>query len=197
MSTAPNDVTRLLNAISAGETGAWEKLLDIVYDELRRLAGAQLRGERPDPILAPTALVHEAYLQLASRQGGHWANRGQFFAAAAEAMRRIRVDHARRRRAKKRGGDAARVSLGDGADLLADPRDHSTDVDIEALDEALATLEADPVHRDKATIVKLRFFAGMTLEEIARALEKSLSTVKRDWTFAKSWLYQRMKRGES
>jgi RNA polymerase sigma factor (TIGR02999 family) len=182
-----NEVTRILNALADGRAHASEELLPLVYDELRRLAARQLGRERPGQTLDPTALVHEAYLRLVGSGPGapgeepHWAGRRHFFAAAAEAMRRILIDKARRKRRLKHGGDRRRVAL-DEAVPAAVPRD-----DLLALDEALARFaQQEPA---KAELVKLRFFAGLTLPEAAQVLGISLATAERHWTYARTWLY--------
>src|SRR5690242_9733676 len=178
-----SDVTVILSAIRDGDPAAAEQLLTLVYDELRRLAAQRLAREKPGQTLQPTALVHEAYLRLVGNDPeAHWDSRGHFFAAAAEAMRRILVDHARRKRRPKHGGDRRRVAWDEASVLAEAPSD-----DLLAVDEALARLEkADPV---KAELVKLRFFAGLTMPEAARALGVSLATAERYWTYARTWLY--------
>jgi RNA polymerase sigma factor (TIGR02999 family) len=177
------DVTGLLNALAQGDPSAADQLLPLVYDELRRLAAQKLAHEKPGQTLQATALVHDAYLRLVDRQQAqHWDSRGHFFAAAAEAMRRILVENARRKRRLKRGGDRQRVDLGEvevGPDL---PRD-----DILAVDEALDRLAAED--RPKAELVKLRFFAGLSLEEAAECLGISRATAARHWAYARAWLY--------
>ena len=181
---ATSAVTRLLEQARRGEPGATEQLLPLVYDELRRLARSRMRGERPGHTLQPTALVHEAYLRLLGSEGA-WEGRGHFFAAAAEAMRRILIERARRVRRLKRGGDLHRVELED--EVSADgPR-----VDeVLAVDEALGRLEEKDAQM--AAVVKLRYFAGLTVEEIAHALGTSPRTVNRLWTGAKAWLRSEM-----
>ena len=179
-----NEVTILLTAASHGDPNAAGQLLPLVYEELRRLAAQRLAAEAPGQTLQPTALVHEAYLRLTGSDGDEqsWANRGHFFAAAAEAMRRLIVENARRKGRQKHGGDWQRISL-DAVESL----DQSPSEDLVALDEALVRLTAqDPI---KAEVVKLRFFAGFTMPEIARALNLSLATVERHWTFSRTWLY--------
>ena len=177
------NVTQLLDAASAGDPAAAADLLPLVYDELRRLAGRQMAAEKPGQTLQPTALVHEAYLRLVGPGGGpDWNGRGHFFAAAAEAMRRIRVDAARRRLAAKRGGGAARRDPAALADLVAP----APDGDLVALDEALDRLAA--AHPEKAALVKLRFFAGLTGDDAARALGVSPATADRHWAYARAWL---------
>jgi RNA polymerase sigma factor (TIGR02999 family) len=174
-----NDVTRLLNAIGQGEPGAAGRLLALVYDELRRLAAQKMAHEQPGQTLQPTALVHEAYLRLVGNQ--HFDNRGHFFAAAAEAMRRILVENARRKRRQKRGGDRERLDL--EPDRLAAPEN---DERLVALDEALTRLAA--VEPAKAELVKLRAFAGLSLDAAAAVLGVSPATADRWWAYARAWL---------
>jgi len=179
----PVDHTLLLKAASSGDRDAYERLYQAVYVELRRVARANLRHESPGHTLQPTALVNEAYLRLGS--GCIFENRRHFFAAAAEAMRRILVDHARKRGAEKRGGGLDRVTLS-GVDIAA----AGDLVDVLAVDAALTELATGrPRH---AELVKLRCFAGMSIEEAAQALEISPATAKRDWAFARAWLAERM-----
>ena len=176
------DVTRILSAIEQGDPTAAEQLLPPVYDELRRLAAARLAREPPGQTLEATALVHEAYLRLVSDGGGSpWHGRGHFFAAAAEAMRRILVEAARRKAGPKAGGGRRRIDLAAIEPAVDDPR-----VDLIALDEALSALEAE--HPRKADLVRLRFFAGLTNEQAARALGISASTADNEWAYARGWL---------
>jgi RNA polymerase sigma factor (TIGR02999 family) len=180
------DVTQILVAIQQGDRHATEQLFPLVYDELRRIAAQKLAGEKPGQTLQATSLVHEVYLRLVdvSREPS-WNSRGHFFAAAAEAMRRILVEEARRRNRQKRGGGQKRVSLDEAATLL-----HNGDPpgdDLLALDEALARFET--VSPDHARLVKLRYFAGLTIEEAANSLDISIATAKRQWVYARSWLY--------
>jgi RNA polymerase sigma factor (TIGR02999 family) len=177
-----SDVTRILSAIEQGDPQAAEQLLPLVYDELRKLAAQKLAQEKPGHTLQATALVHEAYLRLVDgEKAEHWNSRGHFFAAAAEAMRRILVDNARRKRRPKHGGDRQRVALGESLPW-ADPGD-----DLLAIDEALNRLAAEePV---KAELVKLRYFAGLSLEEAAACLSISPATAKRYWAVARAWLF--------
>jgi RNA polymerase sigma factor (TIGR02999 family) len=177
-----SEVTQILSAIEQGNARAAEKLLPLVYDELRLLAAQRLAQEKPGQTLQATALVHEAYLRLVDvEKAQHWNSRGHFFAAAAEAMRRILIDNARRKRRPKHAGDRKRVEL-DEALSVAEPG-----VDLLALDEALDRLAAqEPA---KAQLVKLRYFAGLSLEEAAACLGISAATAKRSWTVARAWLY--------
>jgi RNA polymerase sigma factor (TIGR02999 family) len=181
-----SDVTRILSAIEQGDPNAAGQLLPLVYDELRRLAAQKLARETPGQTLQPTALVHEAYLRLAGNDPERpWEGRGHFFAAAAEAMRRILVERARRGQSVRHGGGRQRVPLDEA---LAGPE---PPVDLLALDDALSQLaEKQPL---KADLVKLRFFAGLTMPEAAAALGISLATAERYWTFARSWLYAALK----
>jgi RNA polymerase sigma factor (TIGR02999 family) len=178
------DVTQLLEAWQHGDTGARERLLPLVYNELRRVARARLRREAPGHTLQPTALVHEAYLRLLGPGESTPRNRTQLFGIAARLMREILVDHARRKNARKRGGDGTRVSLHDAA-APAVPI-----VDLLALDEALNELSARDARLCR--IVELKFFAGLTIEEAAETLRISAATVERDWAVAKAWLHQRL-----
>jgi RNA polymerase sigma factor (TIGR02999 family) len=186
-----NEVTRILSAIDQGDPHAAEQLLPLVYEELRQLAAQKLAQEQPGQTLQATALVHEAYLRLVDVKAvQHWDSRRHFFAAAAEAIRRILLDRARDKRRLKRGGSWRRLRL-DQIDLaVADPPD-----DLPALDEALEKLaQQDPIC---AELVKLRFFAGLTLEDAASALGIARRTADRYWAFARSWLYDALsERGE-
>jgi RNA polymerase sigma factor (TIGR02999 family) len=178
-----NDVTRILSAIDQGDPHAAEQLLPLVYDELRKLAAQKLAQEKPGQTLQATALVHEAYVRLVDVDKDQpWNNRGHFFAAAAEAMRRILVEQARRKSRLKHGREHRRVDLDSGCLVSAAPS-----LDLLTLDEALSRLATtEPA---KVELVKLRFFAGLTMPEAAAALDISLATAERYWTFAKSWLY--------
>ena len=178
-----NEVTRILSAIERGDEQAAGQLLPLVYDELRQLAARRLAREKPGQTLQATALVHEAYLQLVDAKGSRpWQGRGHFFAAAAEAMRRILIDSARRKRRPKHGGERHRVDLDDAGDAIAPPVD-----DLLALDEALQRLARE--EPAKAQLVKLHHFAGLSLEEAGRALGISHRTAKRHWAYARAWLY--------
>jgi RNA polymerase sigma factor (TIGR02999 family) len=177
-----SEVTRLLSAIDQGDPHAASQLLPLVYDELRTLAAQKLSQERPGHTLQPTALVHEAYLRLVDTDNAQpWNSRGHFFAAAAEAMRRILVERARHRRSLKAGGDRRRVELAD-----VEPTADGPDLDLLALNDALEKLERQD--RRKADLVKLRFFAGLTTEQAAEALGISPSTADNDWAYARCWL---------
>jgi RNA polymerase sigma factor (TIGR02999 family) len=176
-----SEVTRILSAIDQGDPTAAEQLLPLVYDELRKLAAQRLAQEKPGQTLQATALVHEAYLRLVDvEQAQRWNSRGHFFAAAAEAMRRILVERARHQRSQKAGGGRRRVELAD-----VEAPDRSAD-EMLALHEALEALEQQDSR--KATLVKLRFFAGLTNEQAAAALGISPSTADNDWAYARSWL---------
>ena len=181
-----NDVTALLVAWGQGDREADSRLMATVYDDLRRVARRRLRTERPDHSLAPTALVHEAYLRLVDLRRMRWQNRAQFFAIAARLMRQILVDHARTHAAAKRGGVAWRVPLSDHLGTTM-PRDVDL-LDLDAALERLATL--DPRLGD---LVVLRFFGGLTVEEAADVLARSPATVKRDWTRARAWLFRELR----
>jgi RNA polymerase sigma factor (TIGR02999 family) len=180
------DVTRILSAIEQGDPHAAEQLLPLVYDELRKLAAQKLAQEAPGQTLEATALVHEGYLRLVDvEKVQHWNSRGHFFAAAAEAMRRILVEHARRKKAAKRGGQYRRVAV-EAAELAAWQRDDK----LLALDEALVKLEKhDPV---KARLVNLRWFAGLSIKEAAAILGVSTATADRYWAYARAWLQREM-----
>ena len=182
-STMPSDVTQLLNAIERGDSAAAEQLLPLVYDELRKLAAAKMAKEQPGQTLQATALVHEAWLRLAGGRQQRWDSRRHFFAAAAEAMRRILVEKARRRQRVRHGGGLERVDV-DDVEITAGVRQDQ----LIALDDALTKLEQDDPQ--KADVVKLRYFVGMTNEETAETLGLSRATVERYWSFAKAWLFK-------
>jgi RNA polymerase sigma factor (TIGR02999 family) len=181
-----NEITRVFEAIDGGDPRAADQLLPLVYQELRKLAAAKLARERPGQTLQATALVHEAFMRLMGADAAHkpnWNSRGHFFAAAAQAMRRILVENARRKQQTARGGGRQRVSI----DLGQVSADAATD-DLVALDESLRRLEEhDPV---AARLVNLRFFAGLTMPQAAEALGISLRTAERNWTYARSWLHR-------
>jgi RNA polymerase sigma factor (TIGR02999 family) len=183
-----SEVTQLLNAVSQGDQQATAKLLPLVYEEMRRLARAHMARERTEHTLQATALVHEAYLRLIGDDVPRWGGRGHFFSAAAEAMRRILIEHARGKQALKRGGQHQQVELHNDILPIASPCD--TIEDLLALDEALERLtEKDP---SKAELVKLLYFAGLNLEEAAAVQGISRTTAYRHWLFARAWLYEAM-----
>lgn len=183
--SSPPPVTRLLLDWSDGNARARDEMLPLVYDELRRLAASYLVRERHHHTLQPTALVHEAYLRLVDQRQVNWKNRAQFVGLAAVMMRRILVNHARDRAAGKRGGDLQKVPLSD-ADESAKP----PDVDVLVLHEALERLGA--IDSRKSRIVELKFFGGLTTNEIAEVLQLSPATIEREWSFARAWLYDVM-----
>jgi RNA polymerase sigma factor (TIGR02999 family) len=180
-----SDVTQILAAIERGDPQASEHLLPLLYDELRKLAAQRLSNEKPGQTLSATALVHEAYVRLVDTQVQRWDSRGHFFAAAAEAMRRILLDKARKKRRLKRGGSSQRIDL-DQVDVSVErPSD-----DVIALDEALTKLAQR--YPKRAELVKLRYFAGLTVDEAAQVLGISSSTADRHWTYARAWLYREL-----
>jgi len=184
---SPHEITELLVAWGSGDESALNRLMPIVYDELRRLAHRYMSHERPGHTLQTTALVNEAYLRLVSWREVRWQNRAHFFAVSAQMMRRILVDFARDRKYLKRGGGALRVSLAD-ADSLTEQRS----ADLVALDEALTALAE--LDRRKAQVVEMRFFGGLSVEEVAEVLKVSKETVMRDWRLAKVWLLRELGR---
>ena len=180
-------ITRLLVGWSGGDRAAFDQLLPLVYDELRKVAARRLRHERANHTLQPTALVHEAYVKLIDQDRVQWRNRAHFFAIASRLMRRILVDHARAHGAAKRGGGDPMVSLDDAGDVAREQ-----DVSLLALDDAVAQLETlDP---QQAKIVELRYFGGLTIEEVAAVVGVSPATVGREWNVAKAWLYRELTR---
>lgn len=190
MSPAPasDEVTGLLLKWSEGDAKALESLIPVVYKECRGIAARQLRRERPEHTLSPTALVHEFYFRVVDQSRVTWKDRAHFFGVAGHLMRRVLVDYARARQAKKRGGGRTRVSLGP---WLAASKESSV-ADVLAIDEALQRLgRLDP---EQERIVEMRFFAGLTVEEIAHALDRSPRTVKREWRLAKAWLHHELSR---
>lgn len=185
--TSTQDVTQVLRELSDGQETAPERLMPLVYDELRKLAQGYLRGEQSDHTLQATALVHEAYMRLVDWKNVSWQNRAHFFALAAQVMRRILVDHAREKQAQKRGGGLTKIAL-EGAISFPQQREF----DLVALDDALEALaELDPA---QSKIVELRFFGGLTIDETAEAMRISPATVKREWKMAKAWLHKRIVR---
>ncbi len=185
------DATRLLNAVSQGDTRASAELLPLVYQELRRLARAQMGHERAEHTLQATALVHEAYLRLVEDAPIRWEGRRHFFAAAAEAMRRILVEHARRKNALKRGGERRRIDLDDDLPAISSPCDDIDD--LLTLNDALDRLASED--HTMAELVKLSFFAGLSLEETADAMGISRATAYRRWAFARAWLHDAVSGG--
>jgi RNA polymerase sigma factor (TIGR02999 family) len=183
-----NDVTRILSAVEQGDPHAAEQLLPLVYDELRLLAAQKLAQEKPGQTLQATALVHEAYLRLVEgEQAQHWNCRGHFFAAAAEAMRRILIDQARQKLSQRRGGDRHRQELESVSIAIPEPS-----LDVLAVNEALERFaEVDPL---KANLVKLRYFVGLTIPQAADALGISASTADRYWSYARAWLHAELKK---
>ncbi|MHC5114895.1 MAG: ECF-type sigma factor [Planctomycetota bacterium] len=186
----PDDITRILERASSGERGAVDELLPHVYDELRRLAESHLQRERPDHTLQATALVHEAYLKLVDQTRAEWRGRAHFFAVAAQAVRRILVDHARGKGRQKRGGGRRALTLDDA---LVFGEDDSTD--LLDLDDALGRLAGE--HPDKVRVVELRFFGGLTSDEAAEVLGVTTRTVERQWQFARAWLYREIAGGDT
>jgi RNA polymerase sigma factor (TIGR02999 family) len=182
-----NDVTRILNAIQNGDSKADAELLPLVYGELRRLAAHKMAGESPGHTLQPTALVHEAWLRLGAGEQQNWQSRAHFFAAAGEAMRRILVEHARRKLSLKRGGGAARAEFDESALVLATPPE-----EILKVHEALDNLAREDAAA--AELVKLRYFVGMTMEEAATALGLAKRTAENLWTYARVWLHREIRR---
>jgi RNA polymerase sigma factor (TIGR02999 family) len=180
-----NDVTRFLDAIEQGDPGASDRLLPLVYDELRKLAAQRMKGESPDHTLQPTALVHEAYIRLVGGAETHWQRRGHFFAAAAAAMRRILIDHARARQAEKRGGEWQRVGLEAVENVSVSAPD-----ELLLLDETMMALCAHDALGAK--LVELRYFAGLSVEEAGEAAGVSTATAYRHWSFARAWLHSQI-----
>jgi RNA polymerase sigma factor (TIGR02999 family) len=180
-----SDLTRILQSVSGGDPKAADELLPLVYGELRKLAAARMANESPNQTLQPTALVHEAWLRLNGDENVKWDGRAHFFGAAAEAMRRILIDNARRKRARRHGGGQQRLDIAD-LDIAAPGKDD----ELLAMDEALQKFAA--VDKQKAELVKLRYFAGLTSEESAQVLGISNPTAKRWWAYARAWLFQQM-----
>jgi len=185
-----SDITLILNAAQQGDPKAAQELLPLVYDELRRLAAWRMANERPGQTLQATALVHEAYLRLVGEENTRWQGRRHFFGAAAEAMRRILVENARRKKRLKHGGPLERVDV-EAVDIAAPMPDD----DLLAMNEALDRLEAAEARA--AELVKLCFFVGLTQEEAAKELDISISTVERTWAFARAWLYREIQKAQN
>jgi RNA polymerase sigma factor (TIGR02999 family) len=188
--SAQNPVTRLLNAVGRGEPGAQDELWDVVYRELHALARQQMAAEPPGHTIQATSLLHEAYLRLFGDEYVQWANRRHFFAAAAQAMRRIRIDAARRRQRLKRGGGRQRIPIDEAVAVFDQDPAH-----LLAIDEALSRLQrADP---RQAEVVLLRYFAGLSVDETANVLDLSPKTVNNDWRFARAWLHRELEKETS
>jgi RNA polymerase sigma-70 factor, ECF subfamily len=189
MDKDPNQVTQLLISLRGGDRSAAQKLMPLVYDEFKALAAHHLAGERKNHTLQPTALVHEAYLRLIDQTRVDWQGRTHFFAIGSQAIRRVLIDHARSRARAKRGGGMARVELDDAVALAPERAE-----DLLALDEALEKLEK--LDARQAKVVEMRFFGGMTVEEVAEALGVSKRTVEGEWTMARAWLLRELTGGE-
>ena len=179
------EVTRLLHAVRDGDQDALDRVMSLVYDQLRKIASWHLRRERAGHTLQPTELVHEAYMRLVQRESRNWENRAHFLGVATQAIRRVLVEHARAKKREKRGGGAVRVTLSEGS-----ATERAVDIDILTLDEVLTRLgEEEPIEQK---IVELRFFGGLSEEETARVLGMSKRSVARHWAFAKAWLYREL-----
>lgn len=186
--SVPDNISELLDAWSGGDREAWNKLVPLVYDELRGQAHRYLRRERKNHTLQTTALVHEAFLKLVEQRAVHWENRAHFFWLASEIMRRILIDYAKNRKRLKRGGNVEIVSLNSALQIAVD----ESDVDLLDLDKALTQLTE--LDEQQFRIVQLRFFSGLNIEETAEVLSISPATVKRDWNMAKAWLHHELSR---
>ena len=185
---SPNEVTRLLAQLTDGNRAVLDQLLPLIYDELRRLAAGYLRRESPGHTLQPTALVHEAYLRLVDQTQVRWQKRAHFVGVAAQMMRRILVDHARKSGTEKRGGEFQKLSLDENFDVS-----NERAAELVALDDALKELAE--VDERKSRVVELRFFGGLSIEETAEVLGVSTPTIAREWRMAKAWLYGQVSRG--
>lgn len=185
MKETQSEITVLLNAVGAGSESAPGRLLELVYDDLRRLAAAYMQNERADHTLQATALVHEAFVRLVDWKNVSWESKAQFFAISAQVMRKILIDHARNKKAQKRGGQ--KIALDDAVSFTGE-----NEFDFLALEEALQNLET--LDARQARIVELRFFGGLSIEETAHVLNISLSTVKREWRFARAWFQRELKK---
>ena len=182
------DVTILLNRIGSGDATAPEELLPLVYNELKRLASGYMGNERDGHTLQTTALVHEAYIRLVDWKSAGWQNRAHFFAVAAQMMRKILIDHARKHAAEKRGSGVKMIALDDAVSFATE-----RDINLFALDEALTRLDA--FDERQCRIIELRFFGGLTIEETAEVMKLSPATIKNEWTMARTWLYTQLKNG--
>ncbi|HTV39993.1 MAG TPA: sigma-70 family RNA polymerase sigma factor [Candidatus Sulfotelmatobacter sp.] len=180
-----SDITRILQSVESGDPGAADELLPLVYGELRKLAASKMANEQPNQTLQPTALVHEAWLRLTGNEDVKWNGRAHFFGAAAEAMRRILIDNARRKRAARHGGGKERLDVQD-IEIAAPAKED----ELLAIDEALE--ELGTVDKQKADLVKLHYFVGLTMEECAGVLGISVPTARRWWSYARAWLFQRI-----
>ena len=185
MSDSPENVTRLLRAVAADDRQARDALAVAIYEDLRRIAAAHMRSERPDHTLQPTSIANEAFMRLVEQRDADWRDRAHFFAVASLVVRRLLVDHARERRALKRGGDLVRAPLEEAESVGVE-----TDVDVEALDEALRELAT--LDERQARIVELRFFGGLSIVEVAHVLDLGARTVDREWRCARAWLFERL-----
>ena len=185
---APSEITQMLIELTGGNKDVVNQILPHIYDELRRLAGSYLRRERADHTLQPTALVHEAYMKLIDQKQVHWQNRAHFFGIAAQVMRRILMDHARKHTAEKRGGDADKLPLEEEILVVS----HERSADLIALDDALQALSQ--FDEQKAKIVELRYFGGLSIEETAEVIGVSVPTINRQWRMAKAWLHAELAR---
>ena len=190
MTDVPGDITLLIRASASGDPDDAQRLMHAIYEDLKRLAASQLRGERSSHTLHPTALVNEAYLRLVNQRSAQWTDRLHFFSIAARIIRRVLIDHARERGALKRGGAQRPISI-DQIEVASPERD----VDLLALDEALSELHA--ISERQATIVELRFFGGLTIPEIATALSMGARSVDREWQAARAWLFLRLSEEEA
>lgn len=190
MDHAQGDITRLIRDSASGDPQQQERLVIAVYDDLKRIAAGQLKGERSDHTLHPTALVHEAYMRLANQHSTEWQDRLHFFAIASRIIRRILIDHARAKNAAKRGGPMNQVSL-----MACDAATPEREVDLLSLDEALA--ELGEISERQSQIVELRYFGGLTMVEIATVLGVGKRTVDRDWNIARAWLFHRLSDSDS
>lgn len=182
----PTDITNMLDAAATGDRAAVDRLFPLVYDELRRMARSALGREAPGHTLQATALVHEVYVRMIDQHRVRWQNRAHFVAIASHALRRILVDHARRKKSRKRGGDQLRVDI----DVVATVTPGTDDIELIALDRALDRLAGE--HPEKTRVVEMRFFGGMSHEDIASVMDVSVRTIERHWQFARAWLFREL-----
>ena len=183
---APNEITRMLIELTDGNRDVVDQILPHIYDELKRLASSYLRRERSDHTLQPTALVHEAYMKLIDQKRVHWQNRAHFFGIAAQVMRRILLDHARKHQAGKRGGEVEKLPIEEEILVVS----HDKSAELIALDDALQELAK--LDEQKAKVVELRYFGGLSIEETAEVMGVSVPTINRQWRMAKAWLYSQI-----